>query len=146
MLCFPDRDDENLHILLEELLSATVSVELAMFTLTLPEVVDVLQKHHNLGVRVRAITDFRMGRVHRGQHVQKLRSCGIKVRTNPSDDAQMHHKFCVIDGRTVMTGSFNWTRQAEDGNRENLIIFRETNLATSFSSEFDAMWEAFASR
>jgi cardiolipin hydrolase len=27
----------------------------------------------------------------------------------------MHHKFCVVDGETLLNGSFNWTRQAVVG-------------------------------
>lgn len=35
-----------------------------------------------------------------------------------------HNKVMVIDGRTVLTGSFNFTRQAERENAENLIILK----------------------
>lgn len=35
-----------------------------------------------------------------------------------------HNKVMVIDGRTVVTGSFNFTRQAEHENAENLLILK----------------------
>lgn len=34
----------------------------------------------------------------------------------------MHHKFCVIDGETLLLGSYNWTYRAAHRNRENLIV------------------------
>jgi phosphatidylserine/phosphatidylglycerophosphate/cardiolipin synthase-like enzyme len=34
----------------------------------------------------------------------------------------LHDNFVVIDGRLVITGSFNWTPQAENRHRENIVI------------------------
>jgi phosphatidylserine/phosphatidylglycerophosphate/cardiolipin synthase-like enzyme len=43
----------------------------------------------------------------------------------PRIDAQhaiAHNKVMVIDGKTILTGSFNFTNQAEDHNAENLLV------------------------
>jgi len=37
-------------------------------------------------------------------------------------DRLMHHKFCVLDGRDVLTGSYNWTHRAAHHNEENLVL------------------------
>ena len=34
----------------------------------------------------------------------------------------MHHKFAIIDGKKLISGSFNWTMQAAMGNYENVMI------------------------
>ena len=34
----------------------------------------------------------------------------------------MHNKFAIIDGKSLVTGSFNWTLTAEERNEENLLI------------------------
>ncbi|MBM3437038.1 MAG: DUF1669 domain-containing protein [Bacteroidetes bacterium] len=49
-----------------------------------------------------------------------------------------HHKFCVVDVKTVITGSYNWTLAAnERGNRENIIIIKQNSeIAEQFSDEF----------
>ena len=48
-----------------------------------------------------------------------------------------HNKVMVIDGRTLITGSFNFTQQAEEHNAENLLIFRHyTDLAALFRKNF----------
>lgn len=49
-----------------------------------------------------------------------------------------HHKFCVIDLKTVITGSYNWTYMANNrGKRENIIILKQNSqVAEQFSDEF----------
>jgi len=56
----------------------------------------------------------------------------------------MHHKFAVIDGRTLLNGSFNWTAQAAHGNQENVVIYKHAQgLAGNFSAEFARLWKQF---
>jgi hypothetical protein len=55
------------------------------------------------------------------------------------DTDLMHNKFCVIDGSTVITGSYNWTYKAER-NFENIVIATEnTALAAQFIAEFESI-------
>src|SRR5262245_3498884 len=50
-----------------------------------------------------------------------------------------HNKVMLIDGHTVVTGSFNFTHQAEIENAENLLIIRRhRELARSYRQNFDA--------
>ncbi|MCH5312421.1 MAG: phosphatidylserine synthase [Prevotella sp.] len=54
----------------------------------------------------------------------------------------MHDKFCVIDNQTVITGSYNWTNNAEFRNEENVNITENANaLATEFSVKFKELWK-----
>ena len=46
--------------------------------------------------------------------------------------AIFHNKVVVIDESTVLTGSFNFTRAAEESNAENLIILRDPSLAARY--------------
>ena len=46
-----------------------------------------------------------------------------------------HNKILVIDRETVVTGSFNFTRQAES-NAENIIILKDTNLAALYAANW----------
>jgi phosphatidylserine/phosphatidylglycerophosphate/cardiolipin synthase-like enzyme len=48
----------------------------------------------------------------------------------------MHDKFCVIDNQVVITGSYNWTDNAEFRNDENVTVERDPEQATRFSEEF----------
>lgn len=54
-----------------------------------------------------------------------------------SKDAELlHDKFCVIDFKTVITGSYNWTYKASH-NSENVIISNDPSLASQFISRFE---------
>lgn len=48
----------------------------------------------------------------------------------------MHHKFCVVDNETLITGSYNWTHYAEIRNVENVVISDDTDLCRSYVEEF----------
>ena len=48
----------------------------------------------------------------------------------------LHHKVIVIDERTVITGSYNFTSSAEKDNDENLVIVDDPNLARAYLDEF----------
>lgn len=49
----------------------------------------------------------------------------------------MHNKFCVIDRRVVMTGSYNWSYKAEKNNHENMVITTDDfELADQFIAQF----------
>lgn len=43
----------------------------------------------------------------------------------------MHHKFAIVDGRLLINGSFNWTRQAVLYNQENCVITDNSSLVSS---------------
>jgi phosphatidylserine/phosphatidylglycerophosphate/cardiolipin synthase-like enzyme len=48
-----------------------------------------------------------------------------------------HNEFMVIDGATVITGSFNFTAAVQSNNAENLLVLGDPALA----SEYKANWE-----
>lgn len=60
-------------------------------------------------------------------------------------EARMHHKFAVLDD-CVVTGSFNWTKQASMSNWENLCILRDPLAVSPFAMEFQKLWRAFTDR
>ena len=43
-----------------------------------------------------------------------------------------HNKLMVIDGETVITGSFNFTKAAEENNAENLLVIHDKKLAERY--------------
>ena len=46
----------------------------------------------------------------------------------------------MIDNKTVITGSFNWSPSAAHTNDETLLIIESPQLAKHFTSEMDRLW------
>ena len=56
----------------------------------------------------------------------------------------MHNKFCVIDRRVVMTGSYNWSYKAEKNNHENIVITTDDfELADQFIAQFKHIRDSY---
>jgi phosphatidylserine/phosphatidylglycerophosphate/cardiolipin synthase-like enzyme len=53
----------------------------------------------------------------------------------------MHHKVIIIDGRTVIFGSFNFSNNANTDNDENVLIIDDPTLAQAFEAEFQRVRE-----
>nr|WP_296365235.1 phospholipase D-like domain-containing protein [Vulcanococcus sp. Clear-D1] len=53
----------------------------------------------------------------------------------------LHHKLAVIDGNTVITGSFNWSPSAAHQNDEVLMVIHSPLLAAHFTREIDRLWK-----
>ncbi|MEM9771876.1 MAG: phospholipase D-like domain-containing protein, partial [Cyanobacteria bacterium P01_D01_bin.73] len=51
----------------------------------------------------------------------------------------LHHKFAVLDRRTVITGSHNWSQQAARTNDETLIVIENSAIAQHFQREFNRL-------
>ena len=49
-----------------------------------------------------------------------------------SKHAIAHNKVMIIDGNTVITGSFNFTKAAEEKNAENLLIIESAKLTQRY--------------
>ena len=70
--------------------------------------------------------------------ITKLQAAGVPVEVS-TQSRHLHHKFAVIDGRYVVTGSYNWTLNAEQRNRENMVILDCPEMAQAFSAEWDSI-------
>lgn len=66
-----------------------------------------------------------------------LFNTGIPVKID-SQHAIAHNKVMIIDGETVITGSFNFTKAAEENNAENLLVIHDRKLAERYIKNW---WE-----
>lgn len=66
---------------------------------------------------------------------QQLIDKGVEIRISRFPKL-MHNKFCIIDERLLITGSYNWTKSAEINNHENVIVSTELKLISQFNSQF----------
>jgi len=92
------------------------------------------------GVKVSLVVDAREARG-RYSEVRELSQEGVFVRVDSRYEI-FHHKFLVVDGQDLETGSFNYTASAFKHNAENvLVIWNDRPIAAVYASEWHALWD-----
>lgn len=128
---------------IRHLSKAHKSMLICVFALTNDNLANANREAKNRSVQIKMIFDDEMMRMP-GSDVKKLHDEGYEVRVDLDPKAHMHHKFVVIDDIVVITGSYNWTRQASAKNHENVVIFQDEEIANKYIEEFNKLWENFA--
>lgn len=93
------------------------------YSFSCPDIAAALVAAAGRGVRVVVLLD-RSNQAETYSELGDLETNGLEVWIDAAH-AIAHNKVIVIDGRTVVTGSFNFTRQAENENAENLLVLRD---------------------
>jgi phosphatidylserine/phosphatidylglycerophosphate/cardiolipin synthase-like enzyme len=134
--------------------SSAQQIDLALFVFSAPELASILQAQSQRGVQVRGVIDreFAYRDYSSGLTLMGVNGDGtcqannppplttIGVPTLPTGDL-LHHKFAIIDRRTVITGSHNWSNAANDRNDETLLIIQDNPIvAAHFDREFERLY------
>lgn len=128
--------------------AARKEIKIAVYTFTNRELAMAVIRAHERGVKVAVIldgndeSDYSKGFHLQRQGVTVRYSRGLPIPKRKYRFGLMHNKFAVIDDRTVITGSFNWTASAECWNRENVLIVDDVGLAYRYKEEFERIWAA----
>ena len=122
------------------LAGARRTADVCVFTVTDDRLAGAVLDAHRRGVAVRVIADDSKAD-DPGSDVDRLGREGVPVRLDRSP-FHMHHKFAVLDGEALLTGSYNWTRGAAVENEENIIVTGDRRLVSPFVDAFDRLWRA----
>ncbi len=119
--------------------SARQSLELAGYSFTSRPIAQALIAARRRGVNVRVVLD-KSQRTERYSSATFLANMGVPVRID-SRYRIMHNKFLIVDGRTVETGSFNYTYSAQHYNAENvLVVWNNPRLARIYAATWRGLW------
>jgi phosphatidylserine/phosphatidylglycerophosphate/cardiolipin synthase-like enzyme len=113
-------------------------IYVAIYSFTSDRLAEALIEARRRGVDVRVVMERREANV-TGSEYPRLLGAGVDVRLD-ANPGLMHHKFMVIDGEIVVTGSYNWSAAAEEKNDENLVVFRDREVAGAYEREFERIW------
>lgn len=127
--------DKVADLICRQLSYAKKSIRVMAFVLTSEKIADQLGKMAKKGVNVECILDRGQART-RYSRDQYLLGCGVRIHISPNSRGKMHHKVIVIDEETVITGSYNFSENAETGNDENIVIVKDSGLGKLFQKEF----------
>jgi len=123
--------------LIETIRKSRMSLDIAVFDLTHPQIVHEILFASKRG-KVRVLVDKRQSK---GSHslVSTLIRAGLEVRSGRQRGI-MHHKFMIIDGQELQTGSFNFTEGASFRNQENQVYLKDPEVVKMFRAQFEKMW------
>ena len=102
--------------------AARSQILMLAYSFTYDPIVKALMDAHDRGVDVELVFD-KSNEVDLRTDMPRCIEKGLKVLVD-AEHAIAHNKVMIIDQKTVITGSFNFTRQAEDANAENMLIIR----------------------
>jgi phosphatidylserine/phosphatidylglycerophosphate/cardiolipin synthase-like enzyme len=162
VLFAPHRRSDHEHGLAwleSQLASARRSLDLSLFVFSGQNLADALRLLHARGVRIRLLADPGFANRSFSEVLDLLgismadHHCRIEADNRPwsrplegvgtpqlAGGDKLHHKFAVLDGRRVISGSFNWSPSAAHQNDETLIRIDSPLLARHFEAEMDRMW------
>ncbi len=123
---FFSRVDNPQAAIVRALDGAGQTVHIAMYYFTDAELADAVVRAQKRGVQTYVYLDKSQVNQQYAQ-AQYLATKGVPVRIS-SNSAIMHNKFAIIDGSTIITGSYNWTKSAYQRNDENLLIIHRPDV------------------
>ena len=132
--------------LLRELDNAKVSIEIAVAWFTNAVLMECLLDKLSKGVSVKLIliNDEINNNESNNRFIEHIIVAGCGIHWINYTEL-MHQKFCIIDSKVVINGSYNWTYFAENHNRENVVTLDNPLIADSFHQEFSNMMSIYPS-
>ena len=126
--------------ILKEMESTTSVLDLAIHEITSLDMAQALVKAKQRGVRVRVIADSKQANI-RTSKITYLIQQGILVKVLGGKEKEvMNHRFAILDGKRVLTGSFDWSEASLKWNYENILILHESEVVATYQKEFDRLW------
>jgi phosphatidylserine/phosphatidylglycerophosphate/cardiolipin synthase-like enzyme len=120
--------------ILAEISNGKTSILIQAYIFQSADIAKVLVTALKRGVKVEVILDRRQRKETYGI-ADFLANSGIPTRID-SAHAFAHNKVIVIDEETVITGSFNFTKSAEDKNAENLLVIKDKGIAMKYAENW----------
>lgn len=119
------------------------SINIGTMLITRFTIERALRNQHDAGLTIRGLMSDVTGT---GSQFENLSSWGDFIHFPESQFGLLHHKYAIIDGErsdwngTVITGSHNWSRAANESNDENTLIIQDSRIANLYIQEFGARY------
>ena len=108
----------------------------------------VIAKDAEFGVNIRGIMEQQNMQ---GSEYDALIDANVNVKSHMGVTHQLHHKYAIADANvqfsdpTVLTGSHNWSNNAENNSDENTIIIHDHTIANIYLQEFTERFNELSS-
>src|SRR5206468_7941378 len=127
--------------IVQEINQTLSAIDIAMYSFTRDEIVDALIAAKNRGVTIRILVDSSQADG-TGSDIVRLEASGFLLKRTKGGGGGgiLHDKYAIFDGRLLVTGSYNWSTNAEENNDENAVFLRNMAVIAAFQTNFDSMW------
>lgn len=136
--------DQTTSKINEVIESVDYSLEFGLLSFTRDDLAQsVIDKNASFGVYIRGIIEQENIT---GSEFSNLQTNGVNVRTHMGVSNSFHHKYAIADANvsgsnpTVLTGSHNWSSNAENNSDENTLIIHDATIANIYLQEFEKRW------
>jgi phosphatidylserine/phosphatidylglycerophosphate/cardiolipin synthase-like enzyme len=133
-------EDGTLQHILDAVNQAQESIFFMAYSFTSGELSSALIERASSGVTVQGVLDKDQYRSNSGTEFDNLLNAGISVELD-GNPRLMHHKVIIIDQQVVITGSYNFSNNAEYNNDENTLIIHNQNIAAEYLTEFQLIYK-----
>jgi phosphatidylserine/phosphatidylglycerophosphate/cardiolipin synthase-like enzyme len=129
-------------LVLDSINHAQRSIDMMAYSFQSADIVQALVDAEKRGVVVRAVIDKKRNQGKVSQKAIAFAAAnGVDVQLDGHYHIQ-HDKVMIIDGDTLETGSFNFSKSAEFANSENVLIVRgEPAVIAQYQAHFDSRWK-----
>jgi len=118
--------------------TAQQRVSFMAFSFTSDEIADAMLERAKVGVTVSGVFEATQVKANQGVEYDRMRKAGLDVHLD-GNPRNMHHKVILIDGAIVITGSYNYSANAEKSNDENVLVIYNPDIAAQYTEEFDRL-------
>jgi phosphatidylserine/phosphatidylglycerophosphate/cardiolipin synthase-like enzyme len=123
--------------IVESLGKAKTEVLVQAYSFTSKTIAKALVDAHKRGVHVEIILD-KSNKNKNGKYSAADFTAHAGIPTFIDSSHQIaHNKIMILDRETVITGSFNFTKAAENSNAENLLIIKSKELAKDYIENWE---------
>ena len=130
-------EDDCAEQIVDELRNAKKTIYFMTFSFTHSKIASILALKIGQGVGVKGV--YEKTKVSKYTQYSFLQLQGVEVKPDPNK-YNMHHKVFIIDNRTVITGSFNPSNNADTKNDENVLIIYDKDIAGQYVQEFNRLF------
>ncbi len=114
-------------------------IDVSVYSINNKKLVDALIRAYRRGIKLRILTD-KVQAAGKSSKIWDLIAAGVPLRVH-THKRIMHTKVAIYDGKSVSSGSFNWTEPAVHKNEEVCDIFVDDPQYTAQHQKlFDQRW------
>ncbi len=130
------------QVVIEKIYEAESQIRFLVFSFTLDDIGQAMIDKARMKVDVKGVFE-RRGANSKYSEYPRLLEAGLDVRLD-ANKYICHHKVIIIDDNIVLTGSFNFSKNATEKNDENLLVINNRRIAKKYLEEFERLFEKAA--